>query len=138
MDQAHQFPFKPDRHHDLAGLLLPLQFSANPAQVVHGFIGSRRRRITTPEIRAVDLRGDRLEHGGQVGGLEFIEVAAHQRQAQPELVISPQARHGPAHFAWIQTLVAIEATEEAQDVDCLLYTSPSPRDATLSRMPSSA
>ena len=26
----------------------------------------------------------------------------------------------------------------AQDIDCLLYTSPSPRDATLSRMPSSA
>ena len=26
----------------------------------------------------------------------------------------------------------------AQDDDCLLYTSPSPRDATLSRMPSSA
>ena len=25
-----------------------------------------------------------------------------------------------------------------QDLDCLLYTSPSPRDATLSRMPSSA
>ena len=25
-----------------------------------------------------------------------------------------------------------------QDIDCLLYTSPSPRDATLSRMPSSA
>ena len=25
-----------------------------------------------------------------------------------------------------------------QDTDCLLYTSPSPRDATLSRMPSSA
>ena len=27
---------------------------------------------------------------------------------------------------------------EADDQDCLLYTSPSPRDATLSRMPSSA
>ena len=27
---------------------------------------------------------------------------------------------------------------EAQLNDCLLYTSPSPRDATLSRMPSSA
>ena len=26
----------------------------------------------------------------------------------------------------------------AEDLDCLLYTSPSPRDATLSRMPSSA
>ena len=30
------------------------------------------------------------------------------------------------------------ATELAQYLDCLLYTSPSPRDATLSRMPSSA
>ena len=28
--------------------------------------------------------------------------------------------------------------QDAQAIDCLLYTSPSPRDATLSRMPSSA
>ena len=28
--------------------------------------------------------------------------------------------------------------DEDEDEDCLLYTSPSPRDATLSRMPSSA
>ena len=28
--------------------------------------------------------------------------------------------------------------EKAKEKDCLLYTSPSPRDATLSRMPSSA
>ena len=28
--------------------------------------------------------------------------------------------------------------ENAQAISCLLYTSPSPRDATLSRMPSSA
>ena len=28
--------------------------------------------------------------------------------------------------------------EIKQNIDCLLYTSPSPRDATLSRMPSSA
>ena len=34
-------------------------------------------------------------------------------------------------------LVWLHAPGE-QDVDCLLYTSPSPRDATLSRMPSSA
>ena len=35
---------------------------------------------------------------------------------------------------------AVKALEDlTQDVeDCLLYTSPSPRDATLSRMPSSA
>ena len=29
-------------------------------------------------------------------------------------------------------------TANAQDIDCLLYTSPSPRDGLLSRMPSSA
>ena len=31
-----------------------------------------------------------------------------------------------------------EMLNEAEDTNCLLYTSPSPRDATLSRMPSSA
>ena len=31
-----------------------------------------------------------------------------------------------------------ERTEDLLLYDCLLYTSPSPRDATLSRMPSSA
>ena len=37
--------------------------------------------------------------------------------------------------------IAVEIYDSAQlykDKDCLLYTSPSPRDATLSRMPSSA
>ena len=33
---------------------------------------------------------------------------------------------------------AIECRINAEDASCLLYTSPSPRDATLSRMPSSA
>ena len=31
-----------------------------------------------------------------------------------------------------------QAPDQPYDIDCLLYTSPSPRDATLSRMPSSA
>ena len=31
-----------------------------------------------------------------------------------------------------------EASDDEEDMFCLLYTSPSPRDATLSRMPSSA
>ena len=34
--------------------------------------------------------------------------------------------------------VAYRGPEEALGYNCLLYTSPSPRDATLSRMPSSA
>ena len=36
------------------------------------------------------------------------------------------------------TVVPEEPEPDGMDSDCLLYTSPSPRDATLSRMPSSA
>ena len=35
-------------------------------------------------------------------------------------------------------LKSVKLAEEMSGRDCLLYTSPSPRDATLSRMPSSA
>ena len=38
----------------------------------------------------------------------------------------------------IVTNLELALTEEGLDRSCLLYTSPSPRDATLSRMPSSA
>ena len=53
----------------------------------------------------------------------------------------PSIRDGVPNFAmdgWVYGLRGdeIEALERA--VTCLLYTSPSPRDATLSRMPSSA
>ena len=37
-----------------------------------------------------------------------------------------------------QGLTSIEASDYFMVITCLLYTSPSPRDATLSRMPSSA
>ena len=42
---------------------------------------------------------------------------------------------------WLRSVPEFELTDHLGDVhtlDCLLYTSPSPRDATLSRMPSSA
>jgi len=42
-----------------------------------------------------------------------------------------------ATFAAFQT-AAVSGTNEAQSLSCLLYTSPSPRDRTRSRMPSSA
>ena len=40
-------------------------------------------------------------------------------------------------FWWIYTLPDIE-TKNGDNQSCLLYTSPSPRDRTRSRMPSSA
>ena len=42
------------------------------------------------------------------------------------------------HKPKVKNDVDTPRTKSAQDTSCLLYTSPSPRDATLSRMPSSA
>ena len=41
-------------------------------------------------------------------------------------------------FVELRKGTALELPIEKESIDCLLYTSPSPRDATLSRMPSSA
>ena len=50
----------------------------------------------------------------------------------------PAAGDGSAEAAeWAAAEAAAEAMEEEEE-DCLLYTSPSPRDGLLSRMPSSA
>ena len=43
-----------------------------------------------------------------------------------------------SNLLFIDTLEAIHQVLRPKGFDCLLYTSPSPRDATLSRMPSSA
>ena len=45
---------------------------------------------------------------------------------------------GTFHESKRLAVASPETTEQAQYSFCLLYTSPSPRDATLSRMPSSA
>ena len=64
--------------------------------------------------------------------------------------IKIQAQASGAVYTGIHTFTTLNATTVTAttfvgngdfvelDVDCLLYTSPSPRDATLSRMPSSA
>ena len=54
----------------------------------------------------------------------------------PAIVPSVHVRSAPAELSTAEIPKAIAA--ESDDTACLLYTSPSPRDATLSRMPSSA
>ena len=54
------------------------------------------------------------------------------------LVVSQEGCASNASMTEIAVTARPEATPEAQFDLCLLYTSPSPRDATLSRMPSSA
>ena len=47
-------------------------------------------------------------------------------------------REASRHHVETSSAVLAEALQKAKISVCLLYTSPSPRDATLSRMPSSA
>ena len=70
-------------------------------------------------------------------------VAAGQQPQSPSHapVQEPPSPLGEAEEEW-EDLDALDPVETTPDDDwdecCLLYTSPSPRDATLSRMPSSA
>ena len=44
----------------------------------------------------------------------------------------------PSNYTTRSVMMGLNSYLEASPISCLLYTSPSPRDATLSRMPSSA
>ena len=71
----------------------------------------------------------------QMDPMETVDIDADTTFALAEVA---QARgmelyeYGPEHLAYNEDRI------EAWARPCLLYTSPSPRDATLSRMPSSA
>ena len=75
---------------------------------------------------------------------EFIRNYLHHEQIPVKLVGSGRDEdYGPcgfSHYACEDTKVleALPGIEAFWPETCLLYTSPSPRDATLSRMPSSA
>ena len=60
--------------------------------------------------------------------------ALHVRFADEEVCIGPPR---PID-SYLNVPAIISASEVALHADCLLYTSPSPRDGLLSRMPSSA
>ena len=45
---------------------------------------------------------------------------------------------GPEYPAWANAVHAATSANHLHNITCLLYTSPSPRDGLLSRMPSSA
>ena len=117
MHQPGEFRLPPEREGHLGPLLLAIQLAANRAQVVQGLLHRRRRRPGAPEVGAVHLGGDRLQHRRQLSRIEAIEVATHQRQPQPQLVVTPQGRHGAAHFGGLEALGARQAAEVAQHLD---------------------
>ena len=71
------------------------------------------------------------------------EVAYILRNSESKLLITSSARVDVARAALelapeVRCCLIVDGPTDGEIQSCLLYTSPSPRDATLSRMPSSA
>ena len=88
-------------------------------------------------LNALELAVESSEPDGE--GVIQITLAIAEESIQQRAVLYD--KHGDAHY---DTISAFIKSLRGSDADaamfwlCLLYTSPSPRDATLSRMPSSA
>ena len=74
------------------------------------------------------------------GARLYLDVGSHPEYATPECDnINELVAHDKAGERILeQLLTSAEERLREEGIACLLYTSPSPRDATLSRMPSSA
>ena len=87
----------------------------------------------------VDIQNDFVP-GGALAVTNGDEVVAVANQLMPkfELVVATQDWHPAAHGSFASQHKGVQVGDVFSLNGCLLYTSPSPRDATLSRMPSSA
>ena len=65
-------------------------------------------------------------------------IALHYHRSEPSTVIKEIKSKGVYCQSYSSDLSNLDEAEQFIAKICLLYTSPSPRDATLSRMPSSA
>ena len=71
-----------------------------------------------------------------IGNLSDITLRAIETLKNVDLVLAEDTRHSKKLFDHYEIKSPLTAFHEHND--CLLYTSPSPRDRSLSRMPSSA
>ena len=80
----------------------------------------------------LDEHQEASSDSGSLGSINLgsvpVETADHSQETTPEANHNSHDLPAPV----------ISGSDITEDLPCLLYTSPSPRDATLSRMPSSA
>ena len=84
-----------------------------------------------------NIMNSMIESG--IEGVDFLNVNTDSQQLKHSKV-EKTLQLGPSCTAGLGAGADPELGKKAAEevIDCLLYTSPSPRDATLSRMPSSA
>ena len=73
-------------------------------------------------------------------GIRALAKSAQRRGHKVKVLCPDQERSATGHGLTLQSPLRVEKADElfGEGIDCLLYTSPSPRDRTRSRMPSSA
>ena len=94
----------------------------------------------TPTQLHTLIKTETIQAAHEIGQIRIVEVQlkrldALTTAAQLQLMASGVGADGDKAFVAAE---ALRRLGEAVACICLLYTSPSPRDATLSRMPSSA
>ena len=137
-----------------AGVLDPIEFvipegmllSATAPKPVGGYTETILRMIDTVFVALAQACPERV-NGCAYGTINALSLAGHRRNGQRWVMFSffggghgghPEGdglNHGNAPIS-TATIPPVEILEAAYP--CLLYTSPSPRDGLLSRMPSSA
>ena len=100
--------------------------------------GFTRRSVESYEEAIRQLAIEVIEAALPLGEFDFVqEVAAQLPMRMLGRLLGTSDEDGHKLVAWGDALLG-NTDPEFTDYPCLLYTSPSPRDATLSRMPSSA
>ena len=90
-----------------------------------------------PELRAF-LGELRSAEGGRLPSVPVVETIAGLVELVTYVVFTTSAYHASLNYTQGDFMGWVPNAPTASSTSCLLYTSPSPRDGLLSRMPSSA
>ena len=120
---------------DIPGTLWVLLFGRRGAEE-----GSRSSQYGTQAVNVSSSAAGSETRWSVRGRLRKLRQFKWEEVKDGAMHVMIHGRRGPALVACIRNwlLQQIDAGEDEEVGCCLLYTSPSPRDATLSRMPSSA
>ena len=95
-------------------------------------------QISDLKEKIQDIRGQRDKQVEQVGDLTVLSQSASENIAETLSQLENKDKYISAIQAAKTKADSVNLALAVNLTTCLLYTSPSPRDATLSRMPSSA
>ena len=122
-------------HLDVAEEFIVLGLTLGDVRRAQGDVGRFRVELEAVAVEVVAIGGDEAQLDGLRIGLDQVELEGLVYRQKVGVV---GQRSGAKGGAWAVVEQACGEGRAGQQQDCLLYTSPSPRDRQKSRMPSSA